>query len=365
MGDLLSTLEALKRATDPADVFGVVVGDADAQMLAIKRAYRRLARIVHVDVNGQNPTSAHEATVLLNRWLEKALEQVRCGHYGNATHKPMDAVAITSKRRTYTITEPLCAGDLCNLYRATYLERGYLQRCIAKIVREACDNPALARETTIHNTLTTKAGRSSFSRYFLHPLDAFAIQEGAETKRVLILSEVTDAYDLVSIRQRYPAGIDLRHLVWIWKRVLSAIGFAHRHGIVHGAVLPPHLLIRPADHGAYLLGWTQAATDGQASYISAAYTDWYPPEVYAQKRLLPATDIYLAAKCAIYLLGGDPLADSLPETVPTRLATFIKSCLFTLPERRPQDAWDLHQEFDETIVRPLFGAPKFIDFTMV
>jgi serine/threonine protein kinase len=153
-------------------------------------------------------------------------------------------------------------------------------------------------------------------------------------------------------------------MVWMWKRILSALGFAHRHGIVHGAVLPPHVLMRPRDHGAHLIDWMGASKEGRATVISAPFAEWYPPEVSEQKRLLPATDIYLAAKCAIYLLGGDPIAESFPETVPALMAAFIKTCLFRIPDRRPQDAWELHAEFDETVVRPLFGAPKFIDFPM-
>jgi serine/threonine protein kinase len=146
--------------------------------------------------------------------------------------------------------------------------------------------------------------------------------------------------------------------------ILSAIGFAHAHGIIHGAVLPPHILLRPVDHGAYLLDWTNATQHGYAAYLSTPYAGWYPPEVREQKRLLPATDIYLAAKCAIYLLGGDPLAETFPDGVPERWQRFLRSCLLKSPAWRPQNAWDLHEEFDECIVRPSFGEPQFVEFMM-
>ena len=71
-----------------------------------------------------------------------------------------------------------------------------------------------------------------------------------------------------------------------------------------------------------------------------------------------ATDIFLAAKCLIYVAGGDPVAGRWPDTVPLEMRRFVDTCLFAAPRMRPQNAWDLHEEFDELLVR-LFGPPKY------
>lgn len=56
----------------------------------------------------------------------------------------------------------------------------------------------------------------------------------------------------------YPAGIDARHLVWIWRRALELLVYLHSDGWSHGALLPQHLLLHPRDHGVRLLGWSAA-----------------------------------------------------------------------------------------------------------
>ena len=55
---------------------------------------------------------------------------------------------------------------------------------------------------------------------------------------------------------------------------------------------------------------------------------------------------------------GALYAGRWPDTVPLEMQRFVDTCLFAAPRMRPQDAWDLHEEFDELLVR-LFGPPKY------
>ena len=50
-------------------------------------------------------------------------------------------------------------------------------------------------------------------------------------------------------------GVDPRDAAWMWRRLLVALGFAHRAGVLHGAVLPEHVLIHPGEHGLVLVDW--------------------------------------------------------------------------------------------------------------
>ena len=78
-------------------------------------------------------------------------------------------------------------------------------------------------------------------------------------------------------------------------------------GLVHGAVTPGHVLIQAEDHGLRLIGWGHSVRDGQCIRTGpASYAGWYPPEVRRREPATPATDIYLAARCLVYLAGGDP-----------------------------------------------------------
>jgi hypothetical protein len=148
-------------------------------------------------------------------------------------------------------------------------------------------------------------------------------------------------------------------LAWVFKRLLAVLGFAHACDLVHGAVLPPHVMIHAENHGVQLLDWIHAVPiGGTLDFVPAAYRDWYPPEALDREPAGPATDIYLAAKCLIYLAGGDPVAERWPASVPDSMRRFIATCLYPAPRMRPQDAWKLHEEFDELLER-LFGAPKY------
>jgi serine/threonine protein kinase len=67
-------------------------------------------------------------------------------------------------------------------------------------------------------------------------------------------------YTLVDAQRAYPAGIDARTAVWVWRRVLDLLSWIHDHGVVHSSVRPEHVLLHPRDHGAVLVGWSHAAT---------------------------------------------------------------------------------------------------------
>ena len=60
------------------------------------------------------------------------------------------------------------------------------------------------------------------------------------------------------VAREHPTGITAGHAVWIWKRMLELLGWIHASGWVHGAVLPPHLLVHARDHGVTLVGFSRA-----------------------------------------------------------------------------------------------------------
>ncbi len=60
------------------------------------------------------------------------------------------------------------------------------------------------------------------------------------------------------VRQHYPKGVDARHIIWMWRRVLEVLGYLHDIGWAHGRITPDHLLVHPRDHGILLIGWAKA-----------------------------------------------------------------------------------------------------------
>ena len=105
------------------------------------------------------------------------------------------------------------------------------------------------------------------------------------------------------------------------------------------AILPPHVLVHPVNHGGRIIDWSYAveARKDRIKAISKPYRDFYAPEILGKFMPVPATDIYMAVKTTIVMLGGTPVGD-IPGNVPKALAGFLTSCLAKAPERRPHDA---------------------------
>jgi hypothetical protein len=148
----------------------------------------------------------------------------------------------------------------------------------------------------------------------------------------------------------------------MFKRVLAALGYAHRQGWINGAALPPHLMFHVEEHGLRLAGWIHAVRCGQPlTALPARFKDWYPTE--DKRAATPATDIYLAARSMIFLAGGDPLRNAMPPSIPRPMQLFFQGCLLESPRMRPTDAWQLHDEFDE-LLGDLYGPPAYVRVEM-
>ncbi|PJF24222.1 MAG: hypothetical protein CUN53_18915 [Phototrophicales bacterium] len=115
-----------------------------------------------------------------------------------------------------------------------------------------------------------------------------------------------------------------------------------------------------------LIDWAYAVRIGDnapLSAISAAYEAWYPAEVFAKEPPLTGHDIYMAARCMVDLMGGDPIHKTFPASVPDALKRYFLWCMTEGARMRPQDAWDMLKEFDAVIER-LYGKRTFREFKM-
>src|SRR4051812_44888997 len=106
-----TTPDAILAARRPEDLFGEA-----ADRVAVRRAYRRLARAVHPDVApGDLRTQA--AFAHLADLYACAAARLADGTYGGA-----DApVTITGRRHAYRLDAELARGDSSVLYRVRYV----------------------------------------------------------------------------------------------------------------------------------------------------------------------------------------------------------------------------------------------------
>ena len=268
-----------------------------------------------------------------------------------ARQEPRPPAAVTGPRRVYPLCGLLAVGDVADVHLDAE------SRYLLKVSRCPGGNRILDNERQALTALLTAAGDASYRRYLPTLAESFPARDQFP-KRVNVFLYEPGFFTLEQVHERHPA-LDGRHLAWIFKRLLTVLGFSHRQEIVHGAVLPCHVLLHAADHGLRLVGWGQSVATGQPlGSVIARYRAWYPPEVLKKQPALPATDLYLAARCLIYLAGGDPVCDRMPDSVPAPLQRFVRTCLLEGVRMRPPDAWKLQDEFDE-LLRHLYGPPKF------
>ncbi len=325
----------LAAARRPADVFGADETDAT-------HIYRELAKLLHPDRARTADTAAATAAFahLTTLWASRRGVPV----------------TIASRRHNYSVGALLASDDLANFYAATITDPAASEDVVLKVGRDPGCNDLIAAEALTLRHIAAHAERG-FEPYVPRLLDGFSYREATTGVRrtTNVFAQQAEFVSLAEVRAAYPDGIDPRDAAWMWRRLLVAIGHAHRAGVVHGAVLPEHVLIHPAEHGLMLVNWCYSAIDGGCvPAVIPRYEKWYPPEVTRGERPGPGTDIHLATRCVVALVGA---------RIPAPLARFARGCTQTSLAARPNDAWEVLAELDETL-RRLYGPRTFRPFTM-
>lgn len=321
--------QLLDAARAPRDVFGddLVMG------------FRRLAGICHPDRYTHGTPEAALASELFKRlgqWKTMA-----------TTSRP----SVVSPQGTYQLGRRIGRGDLCDVYEGS----GDDETFVLKIPRIATGNNLMAKEREVLEQLIEQSRDDLYDHYFPRPVETFR----TEDRRINVFQWRDGFYDAERIHKRHDAGLDGRHLAWMFNRLLEVLGYLHRKGWVHGAVVPAHLMFHAENHGLQLVGWIHAVQLNQPlTLVPEKRKSWYPPECHRREPVGPATDIYLAAKSLVYLSGGQLLDTSSSEGIPFPIRQFIRACLLESPRMRPQDAWALREEFSE-LLEGVYGSPRY------
>ena len=264
--------------------------------------------------------------------------------------------AITTAVATYQVTTTLARGDIATVYGGH--TRGTHQPVAVKLVDQSSDNDLLQHEVRVIGLLLAEPSKTAI--HVMPPLDQLRTADG----RLGTVFAHIDGFDLTQVRDRCrrrgEAGLAPKHVVWVLRRALAVLGWAHSQGILHGNVDPAHILVRPHDHMLWLVDWCWAvvnpAITGQG--FKAHNEIYSPPEVGERGRPTPASDLYALGKCAIHAVGGDPATKTLPEMDP-RLARFLRYLCVESQGGRAQDAWELYQQL-ERIREQIWGPHEFV-----
>lgn len=257
---------------------------------------------------------------------------------------------LRSPTAIYTLGRLVAAGDVADIHEA---EAG-ANHFLIKSSRIAEGAKLLKNEAKILAELRKNSENRVWNYYLPELIESFAIRDGF-AKQINVFARDEGWYSLEEVKKKYRGGLDGRHIAWVGKRLLGMLGFLAEQGIVHGALLPPHILVHPATHALRLVGWGQGVKSGSPILAGVpAYLDWYPAEVRKKQGAVATTDSYMAARSMIWLADAK---------TPVALVRFWRGLLMESPGMRPADPHPLHQELSE-LVGKLCGTPSFIGLEM-
>jgi serine/threonine protein kinase len=364
---------SLDNAHSPEEIFGTLVGTRAERIDAARKVFRQIAKTAHPDLY-QGTVDFDRANAIFKKlahlW-ELAQARIENGTYGTTQEtNTFTPFSIRTPKCQYHIEKFLTQGDLCNLYLGISSRMDKQKRYLLKFPVKPEDNDLVLNEARILAHLKKGTEYEKLHHFVSQLVDSFSYQERTSgiIRQVNVLSYQKGWYSLKEVREAYPHGIDARDVAWIWRRLLVALGLAHANHVIHGAVLPTHVLISPDQHGVMLIDWSyavlQPATTGEyISAISSTYREWYPEEVFAKEEPTPGLDISMAALCMVYLLNGNPHKRTLPGALPWQLQNYLKGCMLPRPQQRPQEVSILLDDFDALIER-LWGPRRFHQFVM-
>jgi serine/threonine protein kinase len=369
----LATIEAGIRAAYearcPEDVFGNLGGDRaiTAPEVALGVVFKGLAMKLHPDVLGNGKEEA-DAMACLTELRSQAEAKIAAGTYGQR-HVAANVV-IKLGRNIYDEVTVLAAGDISDVYSARAMlpdADGKPNRpVVIKIARSPMDRDLVSNEVKILRQLavSTFEGHEHFRRYLPRFIEAADIDVGGVRRPAVVVRRHVETHTATEVLRAFPSGLEPRDAAWMWRRLLEVLAWVGQQGIVHGAVLPDHLLVRPVDHGGKLLDWSYSVPAGSPLRAMVPWFEsFYAPEVRKKLPATPATDVYMAAKIAIYLHGGDIEMETLPDSVPRPIAHLIESCLIMNPHRRYASALEVYKQYD-VLLQKLYGPPSFRPFAM-
>lgn len=277
-------------------------------------------------------------------WFQEAYRRV----YG-ALDTP--AQTIQFQNQTYGILQHLGRGTHSDIYLAERISP-LPERVILKLALTGSSNSENALKQSAHALNALQNSSVLGAPYFtqrLPQLVAIGVASGARTEeRTALALRSPPGYwgslaDVMHSYQSKAQAIDVRHVVWIWRRVLEVLAFVHDSGWVHRDLVPENLLIHPSDHGVQLVGWSCAKNIG----LDSTLRGWDLVQIAWSLR-------------AILCGGEDPSVTVLPSTVPSQLADLLMQCE-NVNWCTQQGAHGIDQALRKAALEA-FGAPRFIRF---
>ncbi|OYV05081.1 MAG: serine/threonine protein kinase [Verrucomicrobiales bacterium VVV1] len=252
---------------------------------------------------------------------------------------------IRCSGQDYQLLQSLGSGEISKVYLAQRIGTLPLLTTL-KLSTESSAAKRYAREAEVLRELhrsNNDAARSFFSQNLPEIVAQGAVEDHAGQHALLLRHPIGYWGSLEALSERYPQGIDPRHAIWIWRRMLEILGVIHALGWSHGDIRPEHALVHPAAHGVRLIGWASAKNN-------ASEDD-------------RANDLLRSARIMRVLLNGSSAVDGVPNHVPAELAQLVTRAGQDLGFCRAQAAEGLDALL-RAAAKAAYGPPSFVPLSI-
>jgi serine/threonine protein kinase len=321
------------------DLYQVLEVHPKARTSVIDAAYRTLMKEHHPDVgaSGLIAKDLNEAHEVLTDFLKR---------------RDYDRSKDAAKSKIigqYKVLEQIAEGGFGRTYKAEHTVLKELA-CI-----KDCSNVSLADT----GMLIEEAKVLWDLRHYALPAmrDLIQLDDG----RVLLVMSYIPGPTLEQLIEK-SGPLDAEHVAWISERVLNALNYIHRHGVVHGDLKPQNIIVQPDKHMAVLVDFGLSDVKPTSKSEAKGYTPFFaPPEEIKGKPLIPESDYYSLGMTMIYALSGGTQhveRKQVPNDVPDPLCQFIRKMIARDVNNRPQYATEDLCDVIVEIRKKVFGRHR-------
>jgi len=351
-------LNSLETAKCYADVFGAL---PQKEVLDNHRFLRKqfayLASIVHPDhVEEALKIEAGDIFNKLNIFRQAAEKAIEKGIYDeplkNLFNSENSSIIRSSLAVYHVSSEIYRQGTFSSLY----VGKQNKKEVLIKISSAPCINNLLANEAKLLQKFKSKKSLTKIKKFVPELLDTFVIEKEGCQYRVLVFPYNSKWVSVTDVIEAYPNGLNPKDAAWIFRRIVAQCLAASMAGVVHTSIVPDHILVNPVTHEPLHIGWAHAINNPKKSrervtQIIDKWKDWYPPEVFDKQLPDRRTDLYMAGKTMIKLLGGDVKKDLIPDSVPREMIHFLLKCVEENPDKRPKHGRQVLDDFTKIITK--------------